>query len=180
MQTASRKALRELIDLLAEVDERWAGPEWNLGSEADVATAHRALMHVLEAGLVTMFESDPDHPVFRPIVTSTRKLTGDNPDAIYFDAPVRPDRTYRVRGTTAGAVYVSITVEVPDHLVLSNEELTGTQVHEACLSITADAVTVKAGANISLTSPSVIVGDETVVENTGTLDVNNATPASCS
>lgn len=112
VQTESRKALRELIDLLIEVDERWAGPEWNLQSESDVAAAHRALMHVLEAGLVTMFESDPDHPVFRPIVTSTRKLTGDNPDAIYYDAPVRPDRTYAIRGKTAGAVYVSITVEV--------------------------------------------------------------------
>ena len=43
IQTESRKALRELIDLLSEVDERWAGPEWNLQSESDVANAHRAL-----------------------------------------------------------------------------------------------------------------------------------------
>ena len=33
IQTESRKALRELIDLLDEIDERWAGPEWNLQSD---------------------------------------------------------------------------------------------------------------------------------------------------
>lgn len=112
MQTETRKALRELIDLLAEVDERWAGPEWNLQSEADVATAHRALMHILEGGLLTMFENDAAHPSFRPIVSPTRKFTGDNPDALYFDAPVSPDRSYLVRGNTGGAVYTSLTIEV--------------------------------------------------------------------
>lgn len=112
LPTESRKALHELIDLLREVDERWAGPEWNLSSEADVAGAHRALMHLLEGGLATMFENDAERPLFRRIVTPTRKFTGDNPDAIYFDAPVRSDLVYRVRGRTAGAVYVSITIEV--------------------------------------------------------------------
>lgn len=112
MQTQSRKALRELIDLLAELDQRWAGSEWNLGSESDVAGAHRAAMHILEAGLLTMFESDPARPEFRPIVSPSRKLTGDNPDALYFDAPVSAERSYRVSGNTAGAVYTSLTVEV--------------------------------------------------------------------
>ena len=30
METESRRALHELIDLLGEVDERWISPEWNL------------------------------------------------------------------------------------------------------------------------------------------------------
>ena len=111
IQTESRKALRELLDLLQEVDERWAGPEWNLQSPADVTGAHRALMHMLEGGLITFFESDPARPRFRRIVSPTRKITGDNPDAIYFDAPVSPDRSYRVRGRMDGAIYVSFTVE---------------------------------------------------------------------
>jgi hypothetical protein len=111
IQTESRKALRELIDLLVEVDERWAGPEWNLSSAEDVAGAHRALMHLLEGGLTGMFESDPAHPEFRRIVTPSRKFTGDNSDAIYFDAPVSPQHSYTVRGNTDGAVYVSITIE---------------------------------------------------------------------
>ncbi len=109
--TRSRAALRELIDLLEEVDERWAGPEWNLHSEADVAAAHRSLMHVLEGGLAGMFEFDVAYPQFRRIVTPWRKYTGDNGDAIYFDAPVSADFEYRVRGNINGAVYVSITLE---------------------------------------------------------------------
>ncbi|MBB3047814.1 hypothetical protein FHR99_002080 [Litorivivens lipolytica] len=112
VQTASRSALRDLINLLEEIDERWAGPEWNLHSPEDVAAAHRSLMHVLEGGLATMFENDVAYPQFRRIVTPWRKFTGDNGDAIYFDAPVSADYEYRVRGQINGAVYVSITVEM--------------------------------------------------------------------
>lgn len=109
--TESRRALRELLDLLEEVDRRWASAEWNLLGEEDVAGAHRALMHLLEGGLATFFESDPARPRFERIVTPWRKLTGDNADAIYHDAPVSPGRRYRVRGRMDGAVYVSFTVE---------------------------------------------------------------------
>ena len=112
ISTESRSALRELIDLLEEIDQRWAGPEWNLHSEDDVAAAHRSLMHVLEGGLATMFESDAAYPRFRRIVTPQRKFTGDNSDAIYFDTPVSPDFQYEVQGSMNSAVYVSITVEV--------------------------------------------------------------------
>ena len=98
IQTESRQALRELIDLLSEVDERWASPEWRLTSEADVVGAHRALMHILEGGLGGVFESDPSRPDFRRIVSPSRKFTGDNPDAIYYDAPISGDREYIVRG----------------------------------------------------------------------------------
>ena len=56
VQTESRSALRELIDLLEEVDQRWVGEEWNLHSEEDVVGAHRALMHILDGGIGTMFD----------------------------------------------------------------------------------------------------------------------------
>ncbi len=107
----TRKALHELIDLLREVDERYLGPEWNLNDDASVAEGARSVMHMLQGGLASHFEDDPDHPTFRKIVSPTRKFTGDNPDAIYFEAPVRHGLVYRVRGNMAGAVYVSITVE---------------------------------------------------------------------
>jgi hypothetical protein len=68
-------------------------------------------MHMLEGGLAGMFESDPAHPDFRRIVSPWRKFTGDNADAIYFDAPVSSAHTYTVRGSMDGAVYVSITIE---------------------------------------------------------------------
>lgn len=111
IQTESRKALHELIELLQEIDQRWAGEEWNLSSEEDIYGAHRALMHMLEGGLVGHFEADPARPLFRRIVTPTRKFTGDNGDAIYFDSQVSADYEYIVRGNMNGAVYLSITVE---------------------------------------------------------------------
>lgn len=110
--TESRKALHELIHLLQEVDERWAGPEWNLHSEADVVGAHRALMHMLEGGLLGHFESFASHPEFRRIVSPSRKYTGDNGDAIYFDAPLSDQFEYVIRGSLHGSCYFSLTLEV--------------------------------------------------------------------
>ena len=49
IQTESRQALRELIALLQEADERWAGPEWNLASAEDVASGSTAWTVVYEA-----------------------------------------------------------------------------------------------------------------------------------
>ena len=111
IDTASRRALHELIDLLGEVDRRWASPEWNLHTADDVVGAHRALMHYLQWGLVGLFERDPAAPRFHRIVAPDRKLLGDNPDAVYFDAPISADHAYRVTGETRGATYVSVTVE---------------------------------------------------------------------
>ena len=111
LDTASRRALHELIDLLGEVDDRWVSPEWNLHSEEDVYGAHRAVMHYLQWGLIGLFERDPAAPRFHRIVDPDRKVLGDNPDAIYFDAPVSADHAYRVTGEINGAAYVSITVE---------------------------------------------------------------------
>ncbi|MCY4421689.1 MAG: hypothetical protein OXC06_01320, partial [Acidimicrobiaceae bacterium] len=111
METESRRALHELIELLGEVDERWVSPEWNLHSDEDVFGAHRAVMHMLQWGLVGLFERDPAAPRFHRIVDPDRKVLGDNPDAVYFDAPVSADHAYRVTGEIKGAAYVSVTVE---------------------------------------------------------------------
>jgi hypothetical protein len=111
----SRTALRELVALLQEVDQRFLSAEWNLMSPGDIGEATRAVAHLLQGGLALQFERTPERPAFRRIVTPTRKFTGDNADAIYFDAPVSGKYAYRVRGKMAGAVYVSVTVEAgPD------------------------------------------------------------------
>ncbi len=111
IQTESRTALKELIQLLQEVDEHWCSEERNLHSAEDIAGSHRALMHILEASLVGYFEQDASKPDFRRIVTPSRKLTGDNSDAIYFDAPLHPGNSYQIRGEVNGAVYFSMTIE---------------------------------------------------------------------
>ena len=84
-QIESRVAFDELLDTLREARDRYAGEEWGITAPDDVAGALRALAHLLEGGLVGHFEDDPAAPVFRQIVTSTRKSMGDNADAIYFD-----------------------------------------------------------------------------------------------
>ena len=107
----TRTAFRALIALLEDIDTRYLSPEWGINDALDVAGATRAVMHLLQGGLFTHFEDDPSHPRFLAIVSPTRKFTGDNADAVYYDAPVDPRLSYRIRGNTGGAVYTSITVE---------------------------------------------------------------------
>lgn len=110
-KSQSRIAFDELLDVLREAADRYAGAEWGIVTPDDTAGALRVLANLLEGGLVGHFDDDPRQPVFRQIVTSTRKSLGDNADAIYFDASVSADYAYRIRGRTAGAVYVSFTIE---------------------------------------------------------------------
>jgi hypothetical protein len=107
----SRKALRELIAMLQEVDERYLGDEWSANAFGDLPDGYRQIASLLEGGLTLAFELDPERPFFSRIVTRSRKMLGDNADAIYYTAPIRSDRAYRVTGNMAGSVYLSFTVE---------------------------------------------------------------------
>ncbi|HEV7722045.1 MAG TPA: DUF1214 domain-containing protein [Iamia sp.] len=109
--TESRDAWAELLATLAEVGDRFAGEEWGLTDPTDVAEGLRVLLHHLGTGIETQLEQDAAHPTLRAITTPWRKALGDNADAIYHDARIDPRGTYRLRGRTAGATYVSITVE---------------------------------------------------------------------
>lgn len=122
IQTESRTALKDFIALLQEIDARWSGPEWNLHSPEDIVASHRSLMHTLETCLIGFFEQDATRPDFRRIVTPSRKLTGDNSDAIYFDAPVSGEHAYVIHGSMHGAAYFSLTIEegAEDGLMASN------------------------------------------------------------
>jgi len=107
----SRRAFHELLDLLRELDERYAGPEWGIEGVDEVGAALRAVLHLLEASLVTRTESVPTHPYLREFPLPTRKFLGDNADALYFETAISPQQRYLLRGNMADAVYVSITVE---------------------------------------------------------------------
>ncbi len=111
IDTESRQALHELLDLIREIDTRYLGPEWRITRPGDVSDGHRFVMHVLQTALFLQLESNPERPVFRRIVSPTRKLLGDNPDAVYYEAPLRGGRRYRVRGRIDGATYTSFTIE---------------------------------------------------------------------
>ena len=110
-EQASRAAYDQLVDALREIGDKWVAPEYGVIEEDDQAEAFRNLSHFLQSALVAHQEFDPDRPVFNRIVSPTRSFTGDNADAIYFEAPVSGDREYVVRGNIAGAVYTSFTME---------------------------------------------------------------------
>jgi len=107
----SRRAFDELLDLLRELADCYAGPEWLVQEKDDVGEALRAILHLLEAALVTRVESWPEHPWLREFPLPTRKFLGDNSDAVYYETAISPDHTYRLTGNMAGAAYVSITIE---------------------------------------------------------------------
>lgn len=107
----ARKAFDELLDLLRELADRYCGAEWLIQEPDDEAEALRAVLHLLEASLLTRMESPPGHPWLREFPLPTRKFLGDNSDALYYDTAISPDHSYRLRGNMAGAAYVSITVE---------------------------------------------------------------------
>lgn len=69
----------------------------------------RALMLVSKAGLVGCFEQGARALNFRRIVTPSRKFTGDNSDAIDFEAPVDPGFAYVIHGNLNQAAWFSMT-----------------------------------------------------------------------
>ena len=75
-----------------EVSDRFCGEEWGVSGNQDIADSHRLVLHILQSGLFAHAEFDPERPVWRRIVSPTRKFTGDNADAVYFEAPVSGDK----------------------------------------------------------------------------------------
>jgi len=110
----SRRAMAELLTLLEEIERRMFGPEWRVQSAQDVVDGQRLVLNLLAAATDLYFEADPERPRFVSMVSPTRKFLGDNPDARYFLAPLRPDRSYRIRGNVASAVYTSFTFQSGD------------------------------------------------------------------
>jgi hypothetical protein len=109
--TETRKAWNELLALLAEADARYLSSAFGIERPGDISDGHRFLAHVLHSGIEQWLEADPQRPRAVRFVTPTLKLLGDNPDAIYYTAPLDPTRRYRVRGNTGGATYTSLTIE---------------------------------------------------------------------
>ena len=101
-----------MVALLQEIDERYLGDEWSAPAFGDLPDGYRSVASLLEGALSLNFEADPERSFFRPIGSRTRKMLGDNPDAVYYAAPIRDDRAYRVTGNRAGCVYLSFTVEL--------------------------------------------------------------------
>ncbi len=107
----TQEAWDRLVTLLGRIGDEYVVPERRALDERGAADAHRFALHVLQSALFAHAEFDPARPSFKRIVSPTRKFTGDNADAIYFETEISPDHTYRVSGNLAGAAYTSFTVE---------------------------------------------------------------------
>ncbi len=122
----------ELIELMRRIPEELFTAQRRAFDPTSTADAFRMITHTLQSALLAHAEFDPDHPRFERIVAPTRKFTGDNPDAVYFEAEISPDHAYRVSGNLAGAHYTSFTLEAnasggnyPSHTcgVLNDEQI---------------------------------------------------------
>ncbi len=110
----STEAFNQLIRLLADVrDDYVLSPERNR-DELDAVEGFAYVFHLLSEGTELFLEGDPERPRFSSIVTPARKFLGDNPDAIYHQALIRGDRSYRVTGTRDREVYISFTIHGRD------------------------------------------------------------------
>ncbi len=108
--TAARAAMLHLLDTIRGVQEKLIQADRGFSVE-ELAEAERALAHILYTALDFWLEAKPDRPVFRPYVTPTRKLLGCNPDSVYYFAPIRDDKRYRISGNLAAATFTSFTIE---------------------------------------------------------------------
>jgi len=112
--TAARTAMRGLLDTIRGVEDQLIRADRGF-SEAELAEAERSLAHLLYTALDFWLEAKPHRPIFRPYVTPTRKLLGCNPDSVYYFAPIRDDKTYRISGNVGAATFTSFTIERGSH-----------------------------------------------------------------
>ena len=101
-------AFHDLLDAVREGESTFAGRE-DLNA-LDVTEGYRHLTHLLAYGLDLYLEGDAERPSFTPLASPTQKILGDNVDSIYFFAPLRGDRGYRIRGVRGSGVYLAFCI----------------------------------------------------------------------
>jgi hypothetical protein len=108
------KAFDELIELLGTVRDEYVLSAARFTDELDVVEGFRYVTQLLSEGFELLAEADPERPRFSNIVSPARKFLGDNPDAIYQQAVIRSDRSYRITGRRDEQSYISFTVHGHD------------------------------------------------------------------
>jgi len=110
-ETEARVAFHELVDTLVSFDTTYMSPQRQpMQSNDELAEGYRLALALLSIGTDFYMEQDPAHPEFKQLVTPSRKIMGDNPDALYYFVPISPSFDYIIRGARAGEVYLSLTV----------------------------------------------------------------------
>jgi hypothetical protein len=105
-------AFHELIRLLGGAEELFL-EGGRAVDDLSVLEGYCWLTQILDVALQCFVWADPARPAIVPIAgpcCPTRKWGGDNSDSFYHFAPIDPQRSYRLRGKTGDAAYLSITV----------------------------------------------------------------------
>jgi len=106
----SHAAYGALLDLLREAEGSFTdGSRGELDELASV-DGYRHLTHLLSYAFDLYLEADAERPTFTPLAAPTRKILGDNVDSLYFFAPLRGDRSYRIQGVRGNGVYLAFCV----------------------------------------------------------------------
>ncbi len=108
---AAAGAFAELAAMLGEIEAGYIGPNRRMHTPEDRAAGRYLVANALQHGFQFWFEADPKRPVFHRWLSQTKKLLGDNPDAVYYGAITDPAGSYRIRGNIQGAAYTSFCVE---------------------------------------------------------------------
>jgi hypothetical protein len=104
-------AHEELARLLAEIEQGYIGPQREMNNAQERAAGRFLVANAFQHAFECWFPADPERPLFQKWLSTTKKLLGDNPDALYYGAIIDPRRTYRIRGNVHGACYTSFAVE---------------------------------------------------------------------
>src|SRR5271170_531148 len=103
----SGKSWEDFCDRLKAAGQVILRPETPV-TEIDRAEGWRYLSRLTRVALEMMLEhADPDFPVFYSASHATAKIGADNPDNLYFNATIRGDREYRLRGFRGTVPYLS-------------------------------------------------------------------------
>lgn len=111
LNAQSTAAMEELLDTISELNKTLLNPGNGVHSKDQIAEGQYAISHILATGLHLWLDSDPERPILKPYVNPWRKVFGDNPDALYYQAAIRDDRRYKISGNLGAAVFTSFTVE---------------------------------------------------------------------
>lgn len=116
MATAPRStaAFDELLAALAEARDSYVLNEERAFDELEAVEAYRYVLHMISESVDLVVDADPERPRFTCMVSPSRKYLGDNPDSIYYQATIRDDRAYRIKGRMDHQTYVSFTVHGAD------------------------------------------------------------------
>ena len=104
------RAHQQLIDLLEHLRTTFDEPGRGWIDENTRAEGYVNLVDLLSTGIDFFLHDDPDRPHFVRMVSDTRKFGGDNPDARYDFAPLRPELSYRISGRRGDECYLGFCV----------------------------------------------------------------------